>query len=311
MFDCKMSLFNQNLASASITAFYHLNLTHFEMNMHSHLSCEIMYVKKGDCTIETSTERYTLHDGEFIFLDSYAPHCLSVQSKSSCTLLNLEFKIDQNGTIPLNELRSHSRILKQTKNLPNNYLVAYDNRNLNQPLESLIQLLTSSPNQNHSSENDYLIKLLFQQCLLELSYFFDSSKLNVTSPYLINAINYIHAHLQEDLRVPDIANYVGINKSYLHLLFSQHLNSSISNYINHKRLEQARFLLANSERSITDIAFDVGYNSRQHFSNTFSRYFNQSPQAYRTKNKSKDLVKDTKGQFRKDSTQWEMIKMKD
>lgn len=283
-----MSIFDSSLLAASITAFYDLNIHHFDMNIHSHASCEIMYVKKGFCIIETATEQRTLYEGDFIFLDSFAPHRLIIETKTSCSLLNLEFSISANGLIPLNDLREYTDIFNKNEALPNNYLFCRDNRKLKQPLESLIQVLIKSNVQTTIPEDDYWIILLFQQLLLELSFFLKSAKQNIKSPYLEKAINYIHQNLQEDLRVPHIAKHVGINKSYLHLLFNQQLDISISSYINRKRLEQACFLLCNSDLSITEIAFEVGYNSRQHFSSRFSQYYHLSPQAYK---KQKTILK--------------------
>ncbi|AZP03578.1 AraC family transcriptional regulator [Jeotgalibaca ciconiae] len=306
-----MSLFDQAKEMATITAFYALTLNHFDMNTHNHESCEIMYVKKGRCTVETNSELRILHEGEFVFLDSHASHRLFVDTKTPCSLLNLEFVLASTGTISLRELRQKSTSLRQTEKLANDILFGYDNRNLKRPLEELIHHLAKSPSQEYSSEKAFLISLLFQQCLLELGHFLYSKRQVPSSPYLNKALSYIHGHLQEDLRIPTIATHVGINKSYLHLLFSQHLNETISSYINRKRLEKAIFLLINSELSVTDIAFQVGYNSRQHFSTTFSRYFGKSPQDYKLKKYNIEHNSLNIGQYRKKSDYWEFIQMKD
>ena len=81
--------------------------------------------------------------------------------------------------------------------------------------------------------------------------------------------------------MPEIAAYIGVNKSYLQLLFSRFLHGTIIDYINRKRMERAVFFLINSTVSITDIAFSTGYNSRQHFAHTFEKYYGMSPQKYR------------------------------
>lgn len=234
-----------------------------------------------------------------------------MDSKTPCSLLNLEFSLASTGTISLHDLRQKSTALRQTKKQSNKVLFAYDSRKLKRPLEELIYHLSKTPSQIDSPENVFLISLLFQQCLLELGHFLCSKKQIPTSPYLNKALSYIHEHLQEDLRVPIIAKHTGINKTYLHLLFSQHLNETISSYINRKRLEKASFLLLNSDLSITDIAFQVGYNSRQHFSTTFSRYFGKSPQDYRLQKYNIEHDSLNVGQYRKKTDYWEVIQMKD
>ena len=49
-------------------------------------------------------------------------------------------------------------------------------------------------------------------------------------------------------------------------------------------LEHSVFLLINSSLSITDVAFQSGYNSRQHFGSTFEKYYGMSPRTYRQLN---------------------------
>ena len=50
------------------------------------------------------------------------------------------------------------------------------------------------------------------------------------------------------------------------------------------RLQKAAIILRNSPMSITEIAFEVGFNSRQHFGYTFEKYFQMSPKEYRFAN---------------------------
>ena len=130
-------------------------------------------------------------------------------------------------------------------------------------------------------DSDYLICLLFFRMLLELSRCLYQGQSTTGALYLKKACDYIRKNLTEELRIPEIARYAGINKSYLQSLFSRQMHCTITDYINRKRLEQAAFLLINSSLTITDIAFHTGYNSRQHFAATFEKYYGSGPRAYR------------------------------
>ncbi len=63
-------------------------------------------------------------------------------------------------------------------------------------------------------------------------------------------------------------------------------------YINNQRLERAQFLLKNSSMNIVDIAFEAGFNSRQHFGYTFQKKYRLSPKQYR-KLKGQNIAADT------------------
>ncbi|MDD1679318.1 MAG: helix-turn-helix domain-containing protein [Methanomicrobiales archaeon] len=91
---------------------------------------------------------------------------------------------------------------------------------------------------------------------------------------------YIDAHLREpDLTLESIARNNGISLRYLHELFTA-MDSSVSDWIWLRRLQQCHALLshpAHAARSITEIAFSMGFNSSSHFSNRFREEFGLRP----------------------------------
>jgi AraC-like DNA-binding protein len=90
--------------------------------------------------------------------------------------------------------------------------------------------------------------------------------------------NWIMAHLGEsDLTLERIAAANGVSLRYLHLLFRTG-ESTASEWIQNARLQRAHDRLARGEgRSITDVAYDVGFNSSSHFSTQFRRRYGVSP----------------------------------
>ena len=55
-----------------------------------------------------------------------------------------------------------------------------------------------------------------------------------------------------------------------------------NDYLQRLRLESARSLLAETSRSVTDIAFEVGFNSSQYFSTVFLQYTGLTPSGFRS-----------------------------
>ena len=280
-----MRLSSAGFPHVTMTTFYALSLTEYHMNMHVHDSCEIMYVTKGCCQVLLEGQTCTLREKEFIFLDADVPHRLLIPAASACSLLNLEFHCDAKKTktsISIMEAAKESPMLASFLHSFRDYSIGYDTTNLGYAVKDLIFHLekTLSPSQP-TMEQLFMTRLLFFRFLLELAD-------NLTHPYkeagmvyLKKARTYISDHLMEEIRVPQVAAYAGINKSYLQSLFSRHMKSTVTDYINKKRLEQAAFFLINSSLSITDIAFQCGYNSRQHFAKTFQKFHGCSPKSYR------------------------------
>ena len=91
---------------------------------------------------------------------------------------------------------------------------------------------------------------------------------------------YIDAHLREpNLTLESIARNNGISLRYLHELFTV-MDTTVSDWIWLRRLQQCHALLTHpghAARSITEIAFSMGFNSSSHFSNRFREEFGLRP----------------------------------
>jgi len=95
------------------------------------------------------------------------------------------------------------------------------------------------------------------------------------------AMAYIQAHYAEPLSRQEIAAHVGLSDDYLTSCFHKELGLTPVAYLNRYRVQQARQLLANTHKSITEIALDVGFSSSSYFSRIFRRETGMSPEAYR------------------------------
>lgn len=106
-----------------------------------------------------------------------------------------------------------------------------------------------------------------------------------TNPKVSNYIqlcrDYIEMHAEEELSLPILAKHVGYSEYHLSRKFKQEMGVSISMYIRYARVERAKFLLAHTRLSISQIASDLHFCSSSHFSNTFLDVTGKKPQEYR------------------------------
>lgn len=101
---------------------------------------------------------------------------------------------------------------------------------------------------------------------------------------LARARRYIADHLSDpELSPATVAQALGMSVRYLHALFSAE-NSSPFRWIQEQRLDKAARLLADprqTARTVTDIAFGVGFKDASHFTRTFKNRYGDSPRDYR------------------------------
>lgn len=287
-----MRLFDSEARYIAITSFYALSILHYKMKSHTHQRYEIMYVTKGSCCVSVDSNNYSLTAHEFIFIAKNVSHNLTVQETSPCSILNIEFDFqNQSTSIPLDPLLTASDSFRSFFDSSyTDYIIGTDSSDLGCAFKDLLLNLErksvlmdmKKKCDIDLKDNIVLTRLSFFRVLIELSRCIMSNNNKPSgTQYIRKACDYIDEHLTDTLHIPEIADFVGISRSYLCALFPQYHNCTINDYINNHRIEKAKFLLKSSSLSITDIAFFCGYNSRQHFRSTFCKYVEMNPKEYR------------------------------
>ena len=100
--------------------------------------------------------------------------------------------------------------------------------------------------------------------------------------YVNLAIEYIGKTYMRGIGVSDIADSIGITRSYLNHIFQKELNISIQNFLIDFRMHKSANLLVSTEMSIKEISNQIGYNDQLVFSKAFKKKFGMSPKNYRT-----------------------------
>ena len=83
--------------------------------------------------------------------------------------------------------------------------------------------------------------------------------------------------LSNNLSIPELADTVGMSKSALHLHFKAVTGMSPLAYTKELRLLKAQTYVRDSNRPISMIGYDIGYESPAQFSKEYSRRFDVSP----------------------------------
>jgi AraC family transcriptional regulator len=95
-------------------------------------------------------------------------------------------------------------------------------------------------------------------------------------------LEYIHAHLERDIKLADLAGLLGMSQFHFSHLFKQSIGTSPYQYLLQQRIERAKQLLKQTNRSIVDIAFCCGFNSHSHLSKQFRQLTGMTPKSYRS-----------------------------
>ncbi len=92
---------------------------------------------------------------------------------------------------------------------------------------------------------------------------------------------YIDNHFKEDLNLDQLARLAHLNKYYLAHAFRREFGVSPINYLIARRVEESRFLLRETDHTLSLIAQILGFSSLSYFSQCFRRVEGVTPLAYR------------------------------
>ena len=101
-------------------------------------------------------------------------------------------------------------------------------------------------------------------------------------------VNYAVKLMQSNysgIKVGEVADYIGINRTYLTAIFQARMHMSPQEYLMQIRMEKSRELLLNNDVPIYVVAQEVGYHDQLAFSKIFKKKYGLSPEQYRKKHR--------------------------
>lgn len=96
-------------------------------------------------------------------------------------------------------------------------------------------------------------------------------------------LSYINRNYMNKITVDDLCKLCHCSRSHISHLFTKKNGMGLCEYINRKRCEEAKRYLEHSDTRIQEIAFSVGFEDSNYFTNVFTKYEGVSPRAYRNK----------------------------
>jgi AraC-like DNA-binding protein len=132
-------------------------------------------------------------------------------------------------------------------------------------------------------EHEAMVKLLqiFAQHLSIVANQIVVQEKNAEPPVIARAKEFISAHQTEDISLGQVAKAVNTSTFYFCKMFKKFTGINFTDYVSRVRIESARGLLLNPNLRISEIPYEVGFQSLTHFNRVFKKVVGQSPTEYR------------------------------
>lgn len=253
---------------------------------HHHTECEISLIQSGTCQWWIRRRPVRSGAGDVLIFGSDEEHYITdIDSVEELRILNLQFEprfIWSPGS-DLFDARYLSIFLKHQADFQNRLAAQSP---IAQQCALLMQQLWQEC-QGKEAEYALIVKATLMQLLGYLGRH-HSALLEQPAPRSVThlreleeALNYMDAHLTEDLTLNDIAQAAGLSRSYFSAVFRELNGVTVWDYITRKRIELAMDYLRQGELSIAQIAMDCGFNTLANFNRSFKLVAHCTPSQFR------------------------------
>ena len=239
--------------------------------MHIHRTLtdyELMVVTSGCLYIADDTTKYIVHAGEYLLMipgqKQYG------YQASECVFYWLHFA-EQMSDAPEKEANDMEITLPLQHALPHSERI----------IILFKQMQDDERRYHHSLSNNYhatgILTELYNQCSDTSA----GSTLRTREQLYTDIIDYISWHICEPIRVSEIAGYYGYNEKYLTTFFKKMSGTPLKTYIINEKISRAKSLLADTNDTVAQIGYNLGFSDNHNFSSCFKRATGLTPTKYR------------------------------
>ena len=237
---------------------------------------ELIIITDGTLYIADSQKEYTVKKGEYLLMTPN--HFQHGYKQSDCqfywlhfSIANELYEISERNTLPLDENET------EQIRIPNLGKLSFADR-----IIVLMKQLQDSDNRYHNHHLNNTLTAAIIHELYSQGIFYKKLNNNRNTTQLCNDItDYIVYHAGENIRVSQVADYFGYNEKYLTTVFRKQSGISLKRFMMQAKMDAAKAELTDTNHSISQIAYNVGFNDCHNFTNTFKKVTGLSPSAYR------------------------------
>lgn len=266
--------------------FYYDNLELFDFHCiewHWHTEFEFVYVETGTVYFGISDKQFALSEGQGVFINSKILHRYFSQGNAIVPnfVLMPYFIAAQDSLI-------YQKYVLPIMASPMDYQILSSDIPWQAEVLSLMREMMAAQENASDVElvNSYLIQkiwhILYQNT--DVEHMGKKENYSASSQARLQLMmQYIHQKFAYNISLSDIADQAKVSKSTALNLFHRYLSISPVTYLVNYRLQEAAKLLASTEKKVTVISKDTGFDSVDYFCKAFKKYYKLTPTEYRKK----------------------------
>lgn len=257
----------------------------YSAESHWHDDVEFIFILYGSMQYNINGEVTTLNQGEGIFVNTRQLHFGYSENKEECVFICVLLH-------PI--LLCSSRTIEQKYVMPllfNEHIPFYRFTQKDQWETDLLYSIQEMYNACTSDVFELKVQQEFYKIWIALYEHFTFIKKENTFKHhhlsaLKDMISFIGENYQDKLTLENIAKAGKVAKTSCCAIFNKYVNKTPNEFLTDLRLRKAIELLSDTDMTIFEISYNVGFSGASYFTEVFHKYYDCTPKEYKTKNKN-------------------------
>lgn len=252
-------------------------------DVHSHDFHEVMIVLAGVAIHHMGEKHETISMGDVFVIPPDYEHGYEVMENSGVQVLNVLFDLEKlkMNTRDLDQIPGFHALfsLKPTARFePHLKLQAKELAYVNSICEKI-----EEEQESMAPGCDFACQTLFRDLILFLSrrYSHVATQSDKNVLKVGDVVSFMECHMDEELRFEQLVETAHMSPTSLRRAFQETFGCSPMAYLQKLRIKKAMLLLSNPTKTISDIAFETGFNDSGYFSRVFKQETGESPKSFR------------------------------
>lgn len=259
--------------------YHHVSPSHpqYIMALHWHVEFELIRILKGTLHLTIDEEEFDISTGTFAFIPAGALHAgVPNDCEYDCLVFDMNILMNKNDSCCM--------LIRKITDHEVNFDYVYP-----ESCHDIHQIIWSMFDAVASKKDGYqmiVIGALYQM----IGTIFSENHYSTapSSPprnhrrilQLKKALEFMESSYNAPLTLEEIAHSIDMSPKYFCKFFQEMTHRTPIDYLNHYRIERACYQLLTSDQSITEVAYNSGFNDLSYFIKTFKRYKGTTPKKY-------------------------------